>query len=71
MILGESAFVYKAIPTLLSPTKGIKDLSFLKTQIFVSASFVKNEQFCEECDGQYRNAADSIYNELMTIPFSM
>ncbi|MCG2417999.1 leucine--tRNA ligase [Aequorivita sp. F47161] len=64
MILGESAFVYKAIPTLLSPTKGIQDLSFLKTQIFASACFVKNEQFCETCNEQHKLAADFINNEL-------
>ncbi|MDC8002776.1 class I tRNA ligase family protein [Aureisphaera galaxeae] len=65
MILGESAFVHRALPILLSPQKGIKELNFLPFQIFASEDLILNGTFREERNTKHAEAASLVWDWML------
>lgn len=64
MILGTSAFVYRAQPILLSVKNGIRDLNFVKKQVFVSKAFIHNGEFKDSSNLEHAKAAQVIWKWL-------
>lgn len=65
MILGESAFVYRAKPNLISVNPfGIIDVEKYPKQIFVSKSFIVDNEFKAEFEKEYELASKLVFDWL-------
>ena len=71
MILGTSAFVYRAQPILLSAKNGIKELDFIKKQVFISKDLIHNGEFKESCNIEHAKAATIIWDYLLENDYNL